>query len=212
MYQLKPLFIRAKVDRFPINNVFVDGGVVVNLMPQSLLNKIGKVDIELHTHNMVLSNYEGKTSHILRVIQVNMSVGSTMRPTLFMVIPSKVNYNLILGHEWIHGIGVIPSTLHQRVSIWREDGIVENIDVDHGYFTADAKMANQRNFDKAFAAIPPCYPEHEVFQPSLDTKSVITFQPTHGFIWDKEKLDKHSTNREGSLSTGWDAEHTSGDV
>ena len=33
MYHLKPLFIRAKVDGFPVNKVFVDGGAAVNLMP-----------------------------------------------------------------------------------------------------------------------------------------------------------------------------------
>lgn len=31
----KPLFIRTKVDGFPVNKVFVDGGAALNLMPQS---------------------------------------------------------------------------------------------------------------------------------------------------------------------------------
>jgi len=39
---LKPLSIQAKVDDIGVNQVLVDGGVVVNLMPQSLLKKIGK--------------------------------------------------------------------------------------------------------------------------------------------------------------------------
>lgn len=36
MYHRNTLFIRAKVDVFPVNKVFVDGGAVVNLIPQSL--------------------------------------------------------------------------------------------------------------------------------------------------------------------------------
>ena len=39
---LKTIFIQAKVDDIRVNNVFVDSGVPVNLMPQSLLKKIGK--------------------------------------------------------------------------------------------------------------------------------------------------------------------------
>jgi len=31
---LKPLFIQAKVDEIGVNKVFIDGGAVVNLMPQ----------------------------------------------------------------------------------------------------------------------------------------------------------------------------------
>ena len=60
MYHLKPLFIRAKVDGFPMNKVFFDGGAAVNLMPQSFLKRIGKFNTDLKPHNMVLSYYEGK--------------------------------------------------------------------------------------------------------------------------------------------------------
>ena len=44
MYHLKPLFIRAKVDRMAVNKVFIDGGAVVNLMPYTLFKKMGKGD------------------------------------------------------------------------------------------------------------------------------------------------------------------------
>ena len=77
MYHLKTLFIKDKVDSFPVNKMFVGGGADVNLRPQSLLKKIGKFDTNLKPYNMVLSNYEGKVSYILGVIQVNLSVSST---------------------------------------------------------------------------------------------------------------------------------------
>lgn len=150
---------------------------------------MGKVDTDLRPHNMVLSNYEGKTSHILGLIQVSLSVGSIVRPTLFMVIGPKVNYNLLLGREWIHRIMVVPSILHLRLSIWWGDGIVENMEVDHGYFTVDVKMVNKRNFDEALTTIPPCYPEDATFRPHPNTTSVLTLHPTHDFIWDDEDHD-----------------------
>lgn len=77
--------------------------------------KIGMFDTDVEPHNMVLSNYEGKIGHALGVIQVNLTVGSITRPTMFMVIQAKTNYNLLLGREWIHGIGEVPSSLHHRV-------------------------------------------------------------------------------------------------
>lgn len=61
MYHLKPLFIRAKVDGRAVNKVFVNGGATVNLIPYTLFKKMGKCDDYLRQHNMVLSNYEGKT-------------------------------------------------------------------------------------------------------------------------------------------------------
>jgi len=109
---LKPLFIQAKVDNIGINKVLVDGDVDVNLMPQSLLKKIGKCGTGLKPHNIVLSNYEGKVGFSLGALQVNLIVGSITIPTLFMVVPLKANFNLLLGREWIHGIGIVPSSMH----------------------------------------------------------------------------------------------------
>ncbi|MCH79898.1 hypothetical protein A2U01_0000659 [Trifolium medium] len=94
---LKPLFIRAKVNNVGINKVLIDRGVAVNLIPHSLLRKIGKYYTDLHSHNIVLSNYEGKTGHSMGAIQVDVCVGSTIRLTFFLVVPSKANYNLMFG-------------------------------------------------------------------------------------------------------------------
>jgi len=134
---LKPFFIQAKVDEVSINKVLVDGGTAFNLMPQSLLKRIDKTDKDLKPHNVILSNYEGKLGHSISALQVSLTVGTVVRPTLFMVVPSKANFNLLLGREWIHGIGVVPSSMHQRISIWIDDGIVENIEADQIYFLAE---------------------------------------------------------------------------
>lgn len=117
MYHLKPLFIRAKVDEVAVNKVFIDGGATVNLMPYTLFKKMGKFDDDLQQHNMVLSNYEGKTNNMMGVVQVDLVVGTTTCSTLFMVIDSKSNFNLLLGREWIHGIRAVHSMIHQRLII-----------------------------------------------------------------------------------------------
>jgi len=76
--------------------VMVDGGDVVNLMPQYLLKKIGKCDTNLKPHNIVMSNYEGKAGFSLGALQVNLIVGTLTILTLFMVVPSKANFNMLL--------------------------------------------------------------------------------------------------------------------
>jgi len=96
-HHLKPLFIQAKINGVGINKVLVDGGATVNLLPQSILTKIGLCDTELKRHNVVLTNYEGASSHSLGVVEVELVVGSIKRNTMFMVVPSKVNFNALLG-------------------------------------------------------------------------------------------------------------------
>lgn len=94
---LKPLFIRVKVENTMVNKILVDEGATINLMPIFLLEKIGKFDTNLRPHNMVLSNYEGKTGQTIGLIQIDVIMRSITRPTMFMVIMSKASYNLLLG-------------------------------------------------------------------------------------------------------------------
>lgn len=127
MYHLKPLFIRVKVRGMAVNKVFIDRGDAVNLMPYTLFKKRVKGEEDLRQHNMVLLNYEGKTSNIIGVVQVDLDVGTNTRSTLFMVIDSKANFNLFLGLEWINGKGDVPSIVQQKLITLRKDGIIENI-------------------------------------------------------------------------------------
>lgn len=116
---LKPLFIKAKVDNNGVNKVLADSHATFNLMSHSLLRRIWKFNINLGPYNMFLLNFEGKIGHYLGEIQVDFVFGTTIRPTLFMVVPFKANYNLLIGKDCIHGVDVVPSSLHLRISIWR---------------------------------------------------------------------------------------------
>lgn len=109
---------------------------------------------------MVLLNYEGKTNKTLGVIQVDIMVGTTTRPTLFIVMLTKTNYNLLLGKEWFHGVRCIPFSMHQRITIWKPDGVIETIEADQSFFRVDVNHINKLYFDRKLANIPTCRP-HE---------------------------------------------------
>jgi ABC-type Na+ transport system ATPase subunit NatA len=70
-----------------------------------------------------------------------------------MLVSSKANFNILLGREWIHGISVVPSSMHQRVAIWRGDGIVENIGTDKIYFFAEVNDVTRKTFEKNLAIL-----------------------------------------------------------
>jgi len=124
------------------------------------------------------------------VIQVNLTVGTITRPTMFMVIASRANYNLLLGREWIHGVGAVPSSMHQRIAIWRPDGIVENIEADQSYFMTEVNNVNIRSFDKNLAHIPPCSPAEFDLKATDNAYCSMYLHPTHGFQWDKEVISE----------------------
>ena len=45
--------------------------------------------------------------------------------TKFLVVDCDSSYNMILGQSWIHGMGAVPSTLHQMVKFPTPRGIKE---------------------------------------------------------------------------------------
>ncbi|WP_338309929.1 hypothetical protein, partial [Bradyrhizobium sp. TM233] len=68
---LKSLFVWARIEGVGVNKVLVDGGAAINLMPKFLLKKIGKSVEDLQPHNMMLTDYEGKTSKSLGMLLVD---------------------------------------------------------------------------------------------------------------------------------------------
>lgn len=133
---------------------------------------------------MVVSNYEGKT---LGFLQVDMVVGTTTRPTLFVVVPTKANYNLLLGREWFHRVGCLPSSMHQKITIWNLDGIVEHIETDQSFFIADVNHIDKLNFDRKLANISPCKPVGEEFNSEgCEVYYTMNLHPRYKLTWEYE--------------------------
>jgi len=108
-----------------------------------------------------------------------------------MVVPSKANFNL-LGREWIHGIGVFLSFMHQIISIWRDDGTVKNIEADQSYFLAKVNQITRKTFDKSLANIAPRSSGKSVGTGHADA-SFVRLHPTHGFTWERDTFDIEPT-------------------
>jgi hypothetical protein len=52
------------------------------------------------------------------IISKELTVGCKTVHTAFFVIDMKERYNVLLGRDWIHANGCVPSTLHQCLIQW----------------------------------------------------------------------------------------------
>ena len=87
-------------------------------------------------------------------------------------------------------MGAVPSTLHQKIAIWRGDGLVENIEADQSYFLAEVNNVTNNNFDKHLANISPCTslgPKYEVQDNEMFS---MRLHPNAGFVWEREVVDQ----------------------
>ena len=102
-------------------------------------------------------------------------------------------------------MGAVPSTLHQRLIIWRDDGIVENVEADQSYFKTEVHHLTKHSFDKKLATISPCTDRDFAHPPVRNVQHSIKLDPTHGFLWERENGDSEDDEYEGhNCPTGWD--------
>ena len=171
---LKPLFIKARAEGKIVKRVLVDGGAAVNLIPEHVVKKLDKSCSDLMPHNMVITDFNGKTSRSPGCIALDLKVGSVTRTTMFVVVPSQANYNLLLGREWIHGVGAVPSTMHQMIFFWDDFGNLEFIKGDEDYFRCEV---NNADFDRNLSNIEPLnMPNKEEFY--LKYPAQVQLSPT----------------------------------
>jgi hypothetical protein len=78
-----------------------------------LFEKLGCWEKVLKQTNMSLSGFVGETAEARGIVSKELTVGSKTMPTTFFVVDVKGRYNVLLGRDWIHVNGRVPSTLHQ---------------------------------------------------------------------------------------------------
>jgi hypothetical protein len=137
---LKALYLKGYINGQPVNKMLVDTGAAVNIMPYSVLRRLGRSTGDLIKTNVTLSDFNGQTSEAQGVLSVDLTIGSKTVPTSFFVVNSKSTYNILLGRDWIHTNCCIPSTMHQCLIQWDGDE-VEVVQADDSIEISHAAMS-----------------------------------------------------------------------
>jgi hypothetical protein len=112
---MKPVFIRGHLDGMLIGDMLIDGGASVNILPLSLLKKLGHVKGDLKRTNLSLSGLAGDPMEAKGIICKDLMIGRKTLPLAFFMVDVKGHCNVLLGRDWIHANDCGPSTLHQCV-------------------------------------------------------------------------------------------------
>jgi hypothetical protein len=140
---LKGLYLNGFINGKPVNRMLVDTGAAVNLMPYSVLRRLGHSSADLIKTNMTLNDFNGQPSEAAGVLNVELTVGRKMIPTSFFIVNSKSMYKVLLGRDWIHTNCCIPSTMHQYLLQW--DG--DEVEVVHEDDTSEVSLADMNAWD-----------------------------------------------------------------
>jgi hypothetical protein len=137
---LNSLYLKGYINSQPVNKMLVDIGAAVNIMPYSVLRRLGQSAEDLIKTNVTLSDFNDQTSEAQGVLSVELTVRNKIVPTSFFIVNSKSTYNVLLGRDWIHANCCIPSTMHQCLIQWDGDE-VEVVHADDSIEISHAAMS-----------------------------------------------------------------------
>jgi hypothetical protein len=176
---MKPLFIQGHLDVTPIGHMLLDGGTSVNILPLSLFKNLDHVEGELKCTNLSLSSFAGDSMEVKGLIYKELTVGSKTVPTTFFMVDVRGRYNVLLGRDWIHANGCVPSTLHHCVIQWIGDEVeVVQADEDVCIAVAESQFSIQEGNMKCLTGTD--LTDYDYVSISKDGFVPISVQPTIG--------------------------------
>jgi hypothetical protein len=123
--------------------MLVDTCAAINMMPYSVLRRLGCCTEDLIKTNITLSDFNGQASEAQGVLNVDLTVGSKTVPTSFFIVSSKSTYTVMLRRDWIHANYCIPSMMHQCLIQW--DG--DKVEVVHADDSIEISLAAMSVWD-----------------------------------------------------------------
>jgi hypothetical protein len=110
---LKALYLKGYINGHPVNKMLVDTGATVNIMPYSVLHRLGCSAEDLIKTNVTLSDFNGQALEAQGILNMDLTVGSKTIPISFFIVSSKTMYTVLLRRDWIHANCCILCTMHQ---------------------------------------------------------------------------------------------------
>jgi hypothetical protein len=122
---LDALVITLQIGEFDIKRILIDPGGSAEIMYKPLFKGLGLEAKDLNPAKGPLYGFSGETVVPSGKVTINVKAGLVSSPTEFFVLNAYSSYNAILGRPWLHQMGAVPSTLHQRLRFPMPQGVME---------------------------------------------------------------------------------------
>ena len=120
------LVITLRIGGYDVRRVMVDQGSVAEIMYLDLYKRLGLRAEDLTTYSSPLVSFEGKVIIPNGQIRLPVQTESVMVEVNFILVDAFSPYTAIIAKPWLHTLGAVSSTLHQKVK-YPSEGQIEEI-------------------------------------------------------------------------------------
>ena len=109
------LLIILKIGGYDVKRVMVDGGSAAEIMYPNLYKGLKLKQENLMPHSSPLISFDGKLVIPKGMIRLPIQTDPEIVEVNFIVVDTYSPYTAIVGRPWLHTLGVVASSLLQKV-------------------------------------------------------------------------------------------------
>ena len=119
------LLITLRIGGYDVKRVMVDGGSAAEIMYPDLYKGLKLKPKDLLPYGSPLMSFDGKLDIPKGMIRLPIQTGPEIVEVNFIVVNTYSPYTAIVGKPWLHTLGAVASSLHQKVKFPSGDQIFE---------------------------------------------------------------------------------------
>ncbi|XP_065620865.1 uncharacterized protein LOC112016667 [Quercus suber] len=119
------LIITLRIGGYDVKRVMVDGGSAAEVMCPDFYKGLGLKPEDLTPYSSPLMSFDGKLIIPKGIIRLPIQTGPVVVEVNFVVVDTYSPYTAIVGRPWLHALGGVASTLHQKVKFPSGDQVLE---------------------------------------------------------------------------------------
>ena len=120
------LVIILRIGGYDVKRVMVDQGSAAEIMYPDLFKGLNLKTKDLTPYNSTLVSFEGKVIIPKGQVKLPVQIGSEIVEVNFIVVDAYSPYTAIVARPWLHTLGAVSSTLHQKIK-YPSGGKIEEI-------------------------------------------------------------------------------------
>ena len=120
------LVVTLRIGGYDVKRVMVDQGSGAEIMYSNLYNGLNLRPKDLTAYDSPLVSFDGKVVISKGQIRLLVQAGSEVVEVDFIMVDAYSPFTTIVARPWLHALGAVSSTLHQKVK-YPSGGQIEEI-------------------------------------------------------------------------------------
>ena len=119
------LVVTLRIDGYDVKRVMIDQGSAADIMYPDLYRGLNLKLENLTAYSSPLTRFKGRMVVPKGQIRLPVQIGTDVVEVDFIVVDVFSPYTAIMGRPWLHTLGAVSSTLHQKMKYPSRDWVLE---------------------------------------------------------------------------------------